>query len=102
MIQQVFSSPEMLDEKQSRVGLSQKETPKIPARPELMSALFQGAEPGTVKPEIEQVQVASPLIESFASLRTDAVRNPESAQNQATVKSIMKKRQRRVMQREMD
>lgn len=99
LVGQVFDEPELLDS---------RPVPAIPlvaihdedGRPAMMSAQTQGVD--KEMDGAEPVQEQPLLIESFASLRTDAVRNPESEQNQATVKKIMGMRQRRVAELGMD
>lgn len=96
---QVFDNPGLLDSRStpasSAIAIHDKD-----ARPPMMSAQFKGIEKDDAEPK--QVQQLSPFVESFVSLRTDAMHNPDSEQNKAVVKSIMGKRQRRVAELGID
>jgi len=112
LVRQVFDEPETLDAERASLphnwkrvvtDLAQEATKANHGntdRPALMSAQFQGTENETIEAGSEQVQSPPSMVESFASLRTDAVRNPDSEQNQAAVKSIMQKRQNRIAELE--
>jgi len=101
LAEQAFKSPEKLDA--SEPGTSADTgTPagRPPERPLLLSAI----EPDESSPFPAANTVGNQdryFQKDFESLRTDAVRNPDSAQNRATVKTLMQKRQQRLDRQEL-
>jgi len=96
LVQRVFNSPEKLDA-DGAVSLSNTDVVEAVRHPLLMSEI----EP------VQPIAVAAYTTENrplyfqkdFESLRTDAVRNPDSAQNRATVSALMQKRHQRLEQK---
>lgn len=106
LVQQVLDEPEKLNSDpapadRSHYGSQCKDFSQyadLSNRPALMSAQ---KEMRAATPEQRTVSSStnSPVfVQTFVSMRNDEVRNPDSEQNQAAVKSIMKKRQNRVEQ----
>ncbi len=98
LVEQVFDNPKILDSLQSKAS-------SITAVDGIaISEMAMGISTNTpTEWEVPKtLSVSSSEIASFSSLRADAVRNPESEQNQATARSIMKMRQRRVTRLGLD
>ena len=92
LVQQVFEEPERFDS-----ALPKTVSVAVASRPEGTIFMPDLAVNMIEKPrDPRTISMSSEEIDSFTSLRTDAVRNPESEQNQATVRTLMKMRQRRV------
>lgn len=100
LVRQVFDQPETLDSRSSSNAPTIVATIAPASRPDLLSAQFQTTE--ARMPGGDEQVAASSQVQSFTSLRKDDVRNPNSEQNQAAVRSIMEKRQRRVDRLGMD
>ncbi|MBN2785889.1 MAG: hypothetical protein JXR25_13790 [Pontiellaceae bacterium] len=96
LVQQVFDNPQVMDDTSSQ----HPTVSSLVVRPENGSTMSSAGNNSSMNIErsAETIAVPTENLESFASLRTDAVRNPESEQNQAAAKEIMKMRQRRVEQ----
>ncbi len=101
LVQQVFDHPKTLDSADTSKNSIVDET-TVPSSTSLVSSQFKGTGIHGEPQDINRIQATTSHFDGFASLRTDAVRNPDSQQNQATVKSIMGKRQRRVSQLGLD
>ncbi|MBN2785357.1 MAG: hypothetical protein JXR25_11055 [Pontiellaceae bacterium] len=94
LVQQVFDNPQMMDDASPQAAAISSSVER-PGNPSTLSSSMNNASMHMERPS-ETITVPPKNLESFASLRTDAVRNPESQQNQATAEEIMKMRQRRV------
>ena len=96
IVSRAFEAPEELDT---------AENPTRTPRPELLSV--------KEKPTGRLSEISTPVsmaeakpadttpmyfVDDFSSLRTDAVRNPDSEQNRTTINTLMKKRQQRLAQ----
>lgn len=100
LAQQVFKKPEILD---LEIDEKNEGDPRVAGswgQPLLNTNQFQnnGFERSMDDSQIKNI---TSRYDAFASLRTDDIRNPDSAQNQLAVKSIMEKRNRRVSQLDM-
>ena len=95
LVQQVFENPQTMDDARNQPTASSV-LAAHPANGATMSSTENESIP--LNESTETIHVPPKNVESFASLRTDAVRNPESEQNQTTAKKIMQMRQRRVEQ----
>ncbi len=95
LLEKTFKTPEALDAAEV-VTSSTASAPPI-ERPTLMSEIdFPEKAP---KPPVDTKKL--PYFHAgFASLRTDAVRNPDSEQNQKTVTRLMQMRQQRLQREE--
>ena len=100
LTREVFNDPSTLDS----VPVSTTEAVVVHNTRESPALLTEGKVGGGDLPaaQIERIAVEGNELEAYASLRSDAVRVPESEQNRAAVESIMRKRQRRVEQFELD
>lgn len=101
LVQQVFDQPKMLDSTVTSNHAVADET-TLPSSTFLVSRPFQDRGIHSESSNINRIQTSASYFDDFASLRTDTVCNPDSQKNQATVNSIMEKRQRRVNQLRLD
>ncbi len=95
VVSKAFASPEDLDAPASPEAVTVKPASKMEPIP------FPEAELSEKSIVSKPEDTTPPYFhDAFASLRTDAVKNPDSTQNRATVKTIMQKRQQRLAHRE--
>lgn len=97
-----FEEPEAFHQETSEIDSALEENlvryADLSGRPVLMSEKEAKAQP---RERVAHVNTNRPrFMNTFSSLRTDEVRSPDSEQNRAAVRSIMKKRQDRVSQLE--
>lgn len=92
LVNQVFDNPHLID-----APLPQQTRSSTVVHPENEASLptFANNPPSNINQPIEST-ILTANQESFASLRTDVIRNPDSEQNKATAQTIMEMRQKRV------
>ncbi len=98
LAQTVFGAPSSLDAQTNAIqSVVVDPNANLANRPALLSSKTQ---PVTQKDysDLPQMQVPPPYVEDFMSLRTKAIRDPESAQNRKIRKDIATKRQKRIRQ----
>lgn len=88
LAERAFQAPEELD---SAIASNSLVSPVPPQRPTMMSEV-NVQEPTNRAPAGDDQYFQK----DFESLRTDAVKNPDSEQNRATIKKLMEMRQRRL------
>ncbi len=93
LVKKVFEEPDALNDALSE-SLFPADAARVGRNPEPMASIADCSSMHIDRSAA--IVVSQPLIESFASLRTDEVRNPASKQNQETVRSLRDMRQRRV------
>ena len=99
LVNQVFDDPETLDSVPEPVPAKALDHhASLANRPPLMPPKIEETDKREAYLESDAMKAAPPYVKGFASLRTDAVRNPDSEQNRAAVRSIMKKRAQRISQ----
>lgn len=109
LVARVFNAPEELDaatavpaarpaektavtEKPNAATVASTASPQAEKAPALLSEV----EPSTQSKTPVSADWKPAFQKDFESLRTEAVRNPDSAQNRATVNTLMQKRQQRL------
>jgi hypothetical protein len=96
LVSKAFASPETLD--QASVTSSTEAVQRPATRPTLLSETMSAGSPEAVETDGHQDAYFQ---KDFESLRTDAVRNPDSEQNRATVNTLMLKRQQRLAKEDL-
>lgn len=91
LVAHVFNAPETLDTA-TVVPDTRTAEPPSETHPALLSEVQSSAQPAT--PVTADWNPA--FQKDFESLRTDAIRNPDSEQNRTTVNTLMQKRQQRL------